>query len=348
MADDVRAVLNCACVIARIIPLIYEDDPDCRWLWEEGEEEQIPNSESDAHVQFVIEDEDDDEADSAVPKTPGVSNAAPSHVKKRIPSLMSRFLSALVDSLFHVGFTLATDAAESATERTSYLIWYVVALSTALNCALYIYMAIRTSGIGSSTSPSSTPAILTNRSTLLLTLLTALSHPLYNTPVSFRHHSADPVITQLSSLPRKAYLAILCSLLNTALTPPPARLIGQVGRDEDFYPQRAIQALLVPLCQSQIQGQENDTPERHNVYQKAIAKLHRPQDFDYIIEGIKNALDAEAARRGLVNGVAKAVPVGRRASGPGALEIWLLLWRIVDLNKVRALVRDEETILIRI
>jgi len=70
------------------------------------------------------------------------------------------------------------------------------------------------------------------------------------------------------------------------------------------------------------------------VFQKAVTKLHRAQDFDFIIEGVKNTLDAEAARKGLVNGVTKAVPVGRRANGPGALEVWLLLWRIIDLNKV--------------
>jgi High-temperature-induced dauer-formation protein len=153
-----------------------------------------------------------------------------------------------------------------------------------------------------------------------------LSHPLFSTPISLRQQPS-PVLAHLSTLPRKTYLALLCSLLNTALTPPPARYIGQVTRDEDLYPQRATQALLVFLCQ------EGDRP---SVYQKAVTKLHREQDFEFIIGGVKNALDAEAAKGGLVNGVTKAVPVGRRANGPGALEVWLLIWRIIDLNKVRS------------
>ena len=178
--------------------------------------------------------------------------------------------------------------------------------------------------MGSSSSPAAAAPIPGYRSTLLLTLLSALSLPLYATPISLRQQPS-PVLAHLSTLPRKTYLALLCSLLNTALTPPPTRYIGQVTRDEDLYPQRATQALLVLLCQ------ESDRP---NVYQKAIAKLHREQDFEFIIEGVKNALDAEAAKGGLVNGVTKAVPVGRRGKGPGALDVWLLIWRIIDLNKV--------------
>ena len=105
---------------------------DCKWLWEEGEEEQpviSPSAvvEAEGEPQFVIEDEEEEDAEQSVPVTPspGEAGAATQNTppKKRVPSLMARFLSALVDSLFHVGFTLPVDAAESATDRTSYLIW---------------------------------------------------------------------------------------------------------------------------------------------------------------------------------------------------------------------------------
>lgn len=163
-----------------------------------------------------------------------------------------------------------------------------------------------------------------------------MSHPLYATPISLRQQPSL-VLAHLSTLPRKTHLALLCSLLNTTLTPPPARYIGQVARDEDLYPQRAAQALLTFLCQ------EGDRP---NVYQKAITKLHREQDFEFIIEGVKNALDAEAAKGGLVNGVTKAVPVGRRGNGPGALEVWVLIWRVIDLNKVSTQIGSDTTALL--
>ncbi|KAF8587219.1 hypothetical protein K439DRAFT_1614510 [Ramaria rubella] len=298
-ADDVKSVLNCARVIARVLPIIWEDESDwTHWLWEEGEEEAIESSTADSNTQthFVIEDEDEDEPEA------GSSKAAEEPAKKSIPSLMAQFLSALVDSLFHAGFTLPAEVVEG-TSKTAYLIW--------------------ASGVGSSNAPSATSPIPAYRSTLLLTLLTAMSQPLYATPISLRQQST-PVLAYLSSLPRKTYLALLCSLLNTSLTPPPARYIGQVTRDEDLYPQRTAQALLVLLCQE---------GERPNVYQKATAKLHREQDFQFLIESVKAALDSEAAKGGLVNGVTKAVPVGRRGNGPGALEIWLLLWRMIDLNR---------------
>lgn len=177
---------------------------------------------------------------------------------------------------------------------------------------------------------------MANRSTLLLTLLTALSHPLYVVPSSYRHHSTDPVITRLSSYPRKTHLALLCSLINTTLSSPSAHLLGQVTREEDLYVQRAAQVVLTLLCDPQLQFglEERETTVKSNAYQRAIAKLHRSQDFDHLIEGVKNVLDSESTRKGLVSGVAKAVPVGRRANGPGVLEVWLLLWRVIDLNKV--------------
>lgn len=112
---DVRAVLNCARVIARVLPIVWEDESDwTRWLWEEGQEEDADTSDANDGVepQFVIED-DGDEAPDVEPKA--VS-------KKRTPSLMAQFLAALVDSLFHAGFTLPGDAAEDTT-KTSYLIW---------------------------------------------------------------------------------------------------------------------------------------------------------------------------------------------------------------------------------
>ncbi|KAF8524338.1 high-temperature-induced dauer-formation protein-domain-containing protein [Hysterangium stoloniferum] len=294
--DDVRAVLNCARVIARVLPLLWEEDAD--WLWQGVQQEAAESnvvSESDGQGQFVIDDEDDDDpagSSNTAPQSASTSNP-PTNPS---PSLMAQFLDALIDGLFHIGFTLPDDAASEPSQRTSYLIW--------------------TSGIGSSSSPGFSSPILINRSTLLLTLLTALSHSLYATPLSLRHQTSDPVLSHLCALPRKAYLALLCSLLNTTLTPPQARIIGLVARDEDLYPQRAAQVLLVMLSQPQI----FEGIEKSNVLQRAVAKLHRPQDFDFVIEGIKSALDADLARSGIVNGVTKAVPVGRRGNGPGALE----------------------------
>ncbi|GJJ15039.1 hypothetical protein Clacol_009313 [Clathrus columnatus] len=322
--NDVRSVLNCARVIARVLPLIWEEDVDCRWLWEEMDVSAVSPTtgnnvpptilDNDGQPQFVIDDEEDEDSEvrpSHSPPVPASSKKAheSSNTTKSKPkpkSLMMRFLDALIDSLFHVGFTLPLDAAESATNR-----------------------------IGASSVAAPTSIHVTNRSTLLLTLLTALSHPLYVVPNSYRHHTIDPVISYLCSYPRKTHLALVCSLINTALTPPAAHLLGQVTREEDLYAQRAAQVVLALLCEPQLQVglEEGETAVKSNTYQRAVAKLHRQQDFDYLIEGIKNTLDNESARKGLVNGVAKAVPVGRRASGPGVLEVWLLLWRAIDLNK---------------
>lgn len=126
-ADDIRSVLNCACVIARVLPIVWEDESDwTRWLWEEEEEEEEAESslnDNEGQAQFVIEDEDDDEPDAEQQQQEQPKVEAREPAKKKSPSLMARFMSALIDSLFHAGFTLPADVVEG-TEKTSYLIWY--------------------------------------------------------------------------------------------------------------------------------------------------------------------------------------------------------------------------------
>lgn len=129
--DDVRSVLNCARVIARILPLIWEDDVDSHWLWEESDVATIASTtndsatvlENDNQPQFVIDDEN--EESEAQSPTPSRSRRLPEaiSIKPKPKSLMVNFLDVLIDSLFHVGFTLPLDATESAIDRTSYLIW---------------------------------------------------------------------------------------------------------------------------------------------------------------------------------------------------------------------------------
>ena len=124
VADDVRSVLNCARVIARVLPIIWEDESDwTHWLWE-GKEEEVDSSPNgnEAQAQFVIEDEDEDEDETERAK---VEVKEPT--KKRTPSLMARFVSVLIDSLFHNGFTLPADPVDGTT-KTSYLIWYPIPL----------------------------------------------------------------------------------------------------------------------------------------------------------------------------------------------------------------------------
>lgn len=135
--DNVRSVLNCSRVIARILPLIWEDDVDCRWLWEELDTVAVSSPtgnngsrtvlQNENQPQFIIDDDEDEEPGaqpsmSSVSRRPANAEVPP---KPKSKSLMVEFLDALIDGLFHVGFTLPLDATESAINRTSYLIWYV-------------------------------------------------------------------------------------------------------------------------------------------------------------------------------------------------------------------------------
>ena len=72
---------------------------------------------NDAQPQFVIEDEDENELDAEQHKVVEDEN--------RTPGLMARFVDALIDSLFHAGFTLPADVVEGTT-KTAYIIWYCI------------------------------------------------------------------------------------------------------------------------------------------------------------------------------------------------------------------------------
>jgi len=112
--NPTKEVLNCVRVLSRVLPVLFglEIGP-----WEEEilwkKESIVPQVAQDAvpqnatEPQFVIEDEDDDEATTPMlPRTTSQQGNTTRPSPKEGPSLAERLINTLVDLLFCCGFTM--------------------------------------------------------------------------------------------------------------------------------------------------------------------------------------------------------------------------------------------------
>lgn len=149
--DLANEALNAVRVLSRVVPLILAprqagalDEVEEELFWrrdkapvrkEVGEESPTGNEQAkagDAEGQFVLEDEDDEDAatDPLASASASSSAAQPTAEQQpafeEIPPLAERLLSALVDLLFVPGFTLP-ESSRSSTDSSivTYSIWCV-------------------------------------------------------------------------------------------------------------------------------------------------------------------------------------------------------------------------------
>lgn len=239
--DTTTEALNCLRVIARILPILYEvlpkavpdasavdsqDEGSFAWRvlyaprpqrtardgssaddYVEG-----PNSTAAGSQQFVIDSDDEDE--QAV--RPAQEPPAGAAVRPTAPSISEQLFSLTIDLLFLTGFTLPPSTTELA-EKVAYTIWLP--------------------GIGSSTAlPPTSPRIDANRIEVLRFLQVLLSRAIYLPPPLLPSTPIGPLATLTSLTPasdratldRRLLLSVLCSLLNTTLTPTSPALINAV------------------------------------------------------------------------------------------------------------------------
>lgn len=237
--DPTAEALNCLRVIARVLPILYEvlptaaPDADASSSQDEGSfawallyaprarrssrngssadglvEGGVPASDS----QFVI-DSDDEDGD-----THGAPASAPSSARPTAPCVSEQLFLLTVDLMFLTAFTLPPPPASAEpAEKIAYTIWLP--------------------GVGSSTAlPPSSARIDSNRIEVLRFLQVLLSRTIYLPPplLPSTHLAPLAALTSLDpgsgkpALDRRLLLSVLCSLLNTALTPTSPALINSV------------------------------------------------------------------------------------------------------------------------
>jgi hypothetical protein len=144
-------------------------------------------------------------------------------------------------------------------------------------------------------------------------------------------------------LERRLVLSLLCSLLNTSLaTPKPGaaaavpynHLMFRASDERRTLVRMCLMTLLVALDYRSFEAIPSVTPgtpvtetKDDNAFRYFVSKLHRKDDFAFVLGGILGILEEHTA-------VANNYLPGSKKPIPYLLEAFMLLWRLVDLNKV--------------
>ncbi|KAK4189657.1 high-temperature-induced dauer-formation protein-domain-containing protein [Podospora australis] len=303
LAPD-REVLNCVRVLTRVLPFIYEKDSLQEWednfFWGPRRKKSRKSSIA-SEVLF------DGGADGP-PRTPAVEyeDAKP---------LAEELIDTLIDLLFFSDLTVPR--APHGKPKVTYAIWQ--------------------SGVGCNTTIPTSKEQETNRSEILRCFLALTSKSLYMSP-SVLPQIGTKALTYICTCPDKqVVLSVLCSLLNTTLKYNPASwrvpYNTLVFKDpKQILVTYTLQLLLTTLLYPIPENPGLPTPK--NYYRHFLGRLHRPQDFQFIVDGMTRILNQP------LHG--SYIP-GTQSSVKFAPEIIMLFWEITQCNKrFRSFIIDTE------
>ncbi|KAJ7734954.1 high-temperature-induced dauer-formation protein-domain-containing protein [Mycena maculata] len=329
--NTTKEVLNCLRILQRVFPVVFEVEGEGRSafelevLWKKEEVAEDTVEAASETPQFVIEDEDDSDGETK-------DAAAPTKAKekKQLPSLGERLFSSIIDLLFCCGFTLPIKI-QVDHYKINYVIWE--------------------KGIGSTSDPGSSHAYDSNKTEVLRLLLILLSRQIYVSPAALFSKPSLYTLHVVQKTPRRDVLTVLCSLLNTAMNSPiatPTSLGGMAGKlpyNHLVFKGEDPRSNLVSICLQVLcvlldfqSGPARDKPAgndeinqsaptaRTNAFRYFLMKLHRTQDFSFILDGIVGILEQQMATMNIL------LP-GARKSIPFINETILFFWKMVELNK---------------
>ncbi|KAG9288895.1 hypothetical protein G9A89_019517 [Geosiphon pyriformis] len=200
-------LLNCIRVLTRIVPFIYESEELADWeekiLWTPQIIKRKASKTSSAEVKKI---------DESVGEKPGKREDGNISIKENqkidfketepqtYPPLGERLLLMILDLLFLSGFTIPTNIATET--RVNYVIWET--------------------GIGSNIPIGSTKEYDLNKTETLRLLLVLLSKSMYMPGATFMSKESKFLKFLVLKTEKNVVLALLCSLLNTAVKYNPA------------------------------------------------------------------------------------------------------------------------------
>ncbi|KAF9066874.1 high-temperature-induced dauer-formation protein-domain-containing protein [Rhodocollybia butyracea] len=339
-----KEVLNCLRVLQRVLPVAFEMDGETSSFemdvfWKKVEEDDVEEETQRSEIpQFVIEDDEDSEEDEK-PSEPEPSTIPKSKPKKLLPSLGERLFSSIIDLMFCCGFTLPMQIQKDH-YKINYVIWE--------------------KGIGSTVDPGPSHQYDSNKTEVLRLLLVLLSRQIYTSASSLFTRPSIYTLHLVQKLPRRDVLTILCSLLNTAMNSPQAQPItinsmaGKLPYNHLVFKGEDPRVNLVAICfevlvalldfqggtARDVLGGGNEliaapTP-RTNAFRYFLMKLHRTQDFQFVLSGILGIMEQQ------VMSMNNILP-GARKSIPYIAEDIIFFWKMIELNKrFRAYVLDSD------
>ncbi|KAH7209385.1 high-temperature-induced dauer-formation protein-domain-containing protein [Fusarium oxysporum] len=301
-----REALNCIRVLTRILPYLYEKESLSDWEQQFFWAQRRKRTRHGAIANEILFDEAQE-----------VERKTQTAEFEEVKPLAEELVDTLVDLLFFSDLTLPRQP--NGRPKVSYAIWQ--------------------SGVGCNTAVATTKEYESNRSEILRLLLTLSGQSLYMTAGVLPQNGVR-TLTHLCACPDKqVVLSVLCSLLNTTLKYNPATwrvpyntLVFKDGKQ--MLVTYSLQFLLVLLLYPIPENPENPSP-KHS-YRHFLGRLHRPQDFQFIVDGMTRILNQPLQEK------TSYLP-GSQSSGHFAPEILMLFWEILQCNKrFRSFIVDTE------
>ncbi|KAJ5737630.1 uncharacterized protein N7483_002755 [Penicillium malachiteum] len=295
-----RDALNCIRVLTRLLPFVYEaehlEDWEDKFFWTRRKR-RTRQAQIAGEVIFD-EAQPDDQQERSSPYGEEYEDVKP---------LGEELIDTLLDLLFFADFTIPV--LPTAKSKISYSIWQ--------------------SGVGCNTAMGSNKTLENNRCEILRLLLTMTGKAMYM-PANTLPVQGVKAITYITTCQDKqAVLTTLCSLLNTAMKYNPAS--WRVPYDHVVWkdPKQilviyCLQLLLVLLLYPIPEDGRGSPPK--NYYRHYFGRLHRPQDFQFLVEGMTRILNQP------MQATSTYLP-GSQRSVKWAPEILILFWETLQCNK---------------
>uniref|UniRef100_A0A4W6G2D9 HID1 domain containing n=1 Tax=Lates calcarifer TaxID=8187 RepID=A0A4W6G2D9_LATCA len=287
-----QVILNCTRILTRILPYIFEDQDWRGFFWS-----TVPGA-----GRAGTDELDDD--DGARP-------------------LAESLLLAIADLLFCPDFTVHSHkrGPDSVENMQS------------IDSCEYIWEA----GVGFAQSPPLNYIHDLNRTELLRLLLTCFSEAMY-LPPSSDNSVLNPWVTFFCSTENRHALPLFTSLLNVVCAYDPVgygipynHLLFSDYREQ--LVEQAVQVLIVtlehdggvphrPASPSSMEEQESTGPE--NLFVNYLSRIHREEDFDFVLKGLARLLTNPLTQTYLPNSTKKI---------QFHQELLVLFWKLCDFNK---------------
>lgn len=230
--------------------------------------------------------------------------------------LAHSLLNALCDLLFCPDFTVVSSK-KSGPDKAEEL--------QSVDSCEYIWEA----GVGFAHSPPKHPLLDANRTELLKLLLTCFSETMYSPPIDLSE-SPNRWIQYLTSGENRHALPMFTSLLNTVCAYDPVGLgvpYNHLLFTDSLEPlvDVALQILIVTLDHDTSSGISMDeTAVGDNLFINYLSRIHRDEDFQFILKGITRLLNNPLMQTYLPNSTKKV---------HFHQELLVLFWKMCDYNK---------------
>ncbi|TKA79901.1 hypothetical protein B0A49_01103 [Cryomyces minteri] len=213
--------------------------------------------------------------------------------------LAEELIDTLTDLLFFSEFTVPK--AQSGKDKVSYAIWQ--------------------SGVGCNTALGTSKELENNRTEILRLLLTMAGESMYMSPNVLPVKGVKAITYMATCTDKQVVLSLLCSLLNTTLKYHPTS--WRVPYDHVVFKD----------SKQTLSG--SGVPPK-NSYRHFLGRLHRPQDFQFIVDGMTRILSQP------LQATSTYLP-GSQKSLTWAPEMLMLFWEALQCNKrFRSFIIDTE------